>query len=257
MANGGLLLIGRGLAKLARKPMGPLSGLGGSLFFLLVYNAGFGGIDFLPEFGGSGYFAFIFPLGIVSLAMGSAAGAGQALHTDMTTGYFRRLYLSPAPRVAFVAAPLIADGTATLLVSGGLLGVGAIFGLPFRFGALSVLGILGISLLWGITLSGLSAAIMLRTGSGQGAQLVTTAVFPLIFLSTTFLPRELISSRWLLMVSRFNPITYLLEGLRYLLAGGIGAADSPKALLAAVAVAGVGAFLGLILALTGARKILV
>jgi ABC-2 type transport system permease protein len=60
---------------------------------------------------------------------------------------------------------------------------------------------------------------MLRTGQHQSAAIVTNAVFPLLFLSTTFLPRELITSQWLLAVSWANPVTYILEGNRYLLAG--------------------------------------
>jgi ABC-2 type transport system permease protein len=76
-----------------------------------------------------------------------------------------------------------------------------------------------LSLLWTLTLSGFSAGIMLRTGQHQSAAIVTNAVFPLLFLSTTFLPRELITSKWLLAVSWANPVTYLLEGNRYLLAG--------------------------------------
>ncbi len=60
---------------------------------------------------------------------------------------------------------------------------------------------------------------MLRTGQHQSAAIVTNAVFPLLFLSTTFLPRELIASQWLLTVSWANPVTYVLEANRYLLGG--------------------------------------
>ncbi|HEX3007117.1 MAG TPA: hypothetical protein VHO90_05830, partial [Bacteroidales bacterium] len=38
-------------------------------------------------------------------------------------------------------------------------------------------------------------------------------------ISTTFLPRELIHSKWLLTASWFNPVTYILEANRYLIAG--------------------------------------
>ncbi|MBE0654283.1 MAG: hypothetical protein IH594_10830 [Bacteroidales bacterium] len=51
------------------------------------------------------------------------------------------------------------------------------------------------------------------------ADIVTNAVFPLLFLSTTFLPRELITADWLLAVSWGNPVTWILEANRYLLAG--------------------------------------
>jgi ABC-2 type transport system permease protein len=224
-----------------------------SLFFLLVYHAGIGGIGDLPAFGGNGYLAFLLPMSIVSLTMGSAAGAGQALHDDIASGYFRRLYLSPARRYSFAAAPLAADALTTLLGTAALLAIAALLGVPFRYGLLSAVGLLSLSFLWGLTLSALSAGIMLRTGSSEGARLVTTAVFPLIFLSTTFLPRELITSRWLLTVSWANPVTYLLEGMRALLAG-----TAPLSFLTAgLAITAASAALALLFAITGSKKILV
>lgn len=248
--NGNLILIGRGLGKLFRNPGEALMGLGMSLFFLVVYQAGFGGIGFLPEFGGAGYLAFILPMSLVSLAMGSSAGASPSLHDDLQSGYFRRLYLSPVSRWSFVAAPILADALATLVLTAALLGAGILFGVPLRFRILSALAVTALSLLWGITLSALSAGIMLRTGSSQGAKIVTTAVFPLIFLSTTFLPRELITSRWLKVVSWGNPLTYLMEGMRYLLAG-----TSPGwYLTAALVITTSTAVLSLIFAFTGSRR---
>lgn len=213
------LLIKRGMLKLIKQPSAPIMGFAMSLFFLLVYNAGIGGIGFMNAFGEAGYLAFIFPITIISLSMGSSAGAGQTLNTDMQSGYFRRLFLSPAPRWILVAAPMLADIISSMLFTTVLLAIGVCFGLSFKFGALSFLGVLLLSLLWAITLCGFSAGVMLRTGKHQSAAIITNAVFPLLFLSTTFLPRELISSKWLLTVSWFNPVTYILEANRYLLGG--------------------------------------
>lgn len=213
------LLIVRGIKKLVKQPAAPLMGLGMSLFFLLVYNAGIGGIGYMKEFGSGGYLAFIFPITIISLAMGSSAGAGQTLNADMQSGYFKRLYLSPAPRWILVVAPMLADILSSVLLTGILLVIGALFGLPFQFGIGSVLGILLLSLLWSVTLCGFSAGVMLRTGQPQSAAIVTNAVFPLLFLSATFLPRELITAKWLVALSWGNPVTYILEANRYLLAG--------------------------------------
>ena len=253
MKNSGFFLIYRGLVKVMKSPMAPLSGLGTSLFFLIVYTAGIGGIGYLPEFGGHGYLAFIFPLCIVSLAMGSAAGAGQSLHDDLSSGYFRRLFYSPAPRWFFTAAPLLADAAATVLVSVIMLVIGGLIGVPFRFGALSFLGVLGLSFLWGVFLSGLSAGIMIRTGSPQGAKIVTTAVFPLIFLSPTFLPKELITAKWLKVVMWGNPVTYMLEAMRYLLAGTADVSFFRIGLIMSLT----GALGSVFFALSGSRKILV
>lgn len=94
---------------------------------------------------------------------------------------------------------------------------------------------------------------MLRTGSAEGARIVTTAVFPLIFLSTTFLPRELITAKWLLAVSWANPVTYMMEAMRYLLAG----TASEGFLLAGFGLTGGAALITGIFAFTGRGKILV
>ncbi len=253
MSNSGLLLVYRGARKLLRSPGTVVMGLASSLFFLIVYNAGIGGIGDLGAFGGAGYFAFLFPLGTVSLAMGSAAGAGQSLHADLNSGYFRRLFLSPVPRWAFAAAPIIADALATAITSTALIGVALIFGLPLRFGPSSFVSVVAISILWGLALSGISGGIMLRTGKPGGARMVTTAVFPLIFLSTTFLPRELIDSEWLLLVSRINPVTYILEAQRFVLGGTGSFADFATGFV----LSGCLALAGTVYALTGTNKILV
>lgn len=219
MNTADLLLIRRGITKLILRPEAPLMGFGMSLFFLIVYYAGIGGVGFLDAFGPSGYFAFIFPIALVSLAMGSSAGASQALNADMQSGYFRRLYLSPVSRRVLIAAPMLADIASTLVFSALIVAIGALFGMPFRFGFLSMAGVLLLSMLWAITLCGFSIGVMIRTGRHQSAAIITNTVFPLIFLSTTYMPRELITSDWLLFVSWGNPVTYVLEGMRFLLAG--------------------------------------
>lgn len=246
-----VLLIRRGIMKLIKQPSAPIMGFGMSLFFLVVYNAGIGGVGNLDAFGAGGYLSFVFPIAIISLAMGSSAGAGQTLNADMQSGYFRRLYLSPAPRWILVVAPMLADTLSSLFFTMLLVAIAALFGVGFQFGWLSVLGILILSLLWSLTLCGFSAGIMLRTGQHQSAAIVTNAVFPLLFLSTTFLPRELITSKWLLAVSWANPVTYILEGNRYLLAGTSSATFFKMGLIITV----ITSFISVIFALKSAKRI--
>lgn len=219
MNSAHFLMIRRGIVKLVKQPAAPLMGFAMSLFFLAVYNAGIGGIGSMSAFGAAGYLSFIFPVTVISLAMGSSAGAGQTLHADMQSGYFKRLYLTPLPRWILVISPMVADTLSSLLFTVVLLVIGAFFGLAFQYGIVSALGIILLSFLWSLTLCGFSAGVMLRTGQAQSASIVTNAVFPLLFLSTTFLPRELMTAKWLLVLSRCNPVTYVLEGCRYLLAG--------------------------------------
>lgn len=213
------LLLLRGIYKLIKQPIAPLMGFLMSLFFLVVYNAGIGGIGFLKAFGPAGYFAFIFPVTIISLAMGSSSGAGQTLYNDMQSGYFKRMYLSPVPRFLLVLSPILADLLSSVIFTILMLIIGAVFGLPFQFGILSWLGVILLSALWSLFLCGLSAGIMIRTGQPQSVSGVTSFVFCLLFLSTTFLPQELIKAKWLIIISKVNPVTYILEAIRYLLGG--------------------------------------
>jgi len=244
------ILIRRGILKLVKQPAAPLMGFGMSLFFLLVYNAGIGGVGSMDAFGDGGYISFIFPITIISLAMGSSSGAGQALNADLQSGYFRRLFLSPVPKWVLVVAPMIADTFSSVFFTLVLLIIGAISGVSFQFGLVSVLGILLLSLLWSLTLCGFSAGIMLRTGNYKNAELVTNSIFILLFLSTTFLPRELITSKWLLAVSWGNPVTYILEANRYLLGG-----TSPAwYLYLALAIFGLTAIISVSYALLSARR---
>ena len=248
--NSNILLIRRAIVKLIKQPSAPLMGFGMSLFFLIVYNAGIGGVGSLDIFAGKGYLSFLFPIAIISLAMGSSAGAGQTLNADMQSGYFKRLYFSPASRWALVIAPMIADILSSFFFTAILLCIGALFGVTFKFGMLSVSGLLLLSLLWSVTLSGFSAGIMIRTGQHQSAAIVTNAVFPLLFLSTTFLPRELITAKWLLTVSWGNPVTYILEGCRYLLAG----TSDVKFFSIAIIIFSITTIISLSFALSSARK---
>lgn len=251
MNSASVILIKRGIVKLLKQPSAPLTGFGMSLFFLLVYNAGIGGIGDMEAFGTGGYLSFVFPITIISLAMGSSSGAGQTLNADMQSGYFKRLYLSPAPRWILVISPILADTVSSLFFTVLLIAIGALFGVSFQFGFVSVLGILLLSFLWSLTLCGFSAGVMLRTGKYQSAAIITNAVFPLLFLSTTFLPRELIKSGWLLAVSWGNPVTYILEGNRYLLAG----TSSPQFFIIALIIFVLTSVLSVAFALSSAKRI--
>lgn len=245
-----LLLIGRSLKKLIKQPMAPLMGFLMSLFFLLVYNAGIGGVGFLKEFGDAGYYAFIFPVTIISLAMGSSSGAGQTLFNDMQSGYFKRMFLSPVPRYLLVLSPIIADLFSSLLFTFLMLLIGALTGLHFQFSLISWLGVMLISLLWSLFLCALSAGIMVRTGQPQSVSALTSIIFSMLFLSTTFMPAELIKAKWLLLISKINPVTYALEGIRYFLGG----TASFNYVIYAVLILGLMSLLSVIFALNSTRK---
>lgn len=165
MNSPGLLIVSRALRSLAKNPVPVVMGLGMSLFFLVVYDAGLGGIGSLPQFGGVGYLAFLLPMGVVSLIFGSSAGSAQALSRDIQSGYFKRLALAPVPRWSFVLAAILADALGIFLSALAVLGVGALLGAQIRTGIGGVLAVAALATLFGSGISAASAAWSVVCGS--------------------------------------------------------------------------------------------
>ncbi len=66
----------------------------------------------------------------------------------------------------------------------------------------------------------LGAVMALRTGSGEAVQGLFPLLFVMFFLSSLNLPRNLIEIGWFRTVATWNPVSYLIEGLRSLVLTG-------------------------------------
>ncbi|MCE7793273.1 ABC transporter permease [Salipaludibacillus sp. CUR1] len=214
------ILTKRSLIVLIRNPFTFIPNLFISLFFLLVYTGGLSGIAQLPQFEGADYLSFILPVSIVSAAVGGAGGAGQSLVRDLESGYFARLLQTPVTRLAIVLGPTIAGMLQLIVQTLIILGVAFLLGLKVEAGPGGVLVILLLTVGWGLAFAGYSVAIALKTKNAQAAQAGTLIFFPLIFLSTTFVPLELIEAQWLRAAAIINPTTYLFESMRAVLIDG-------------------------------------
>ena len=85
--------------------------------------------------------------------------------------------------------------------------------------------------LWGLAFTGFPYAIALRTGNPTAVNNAFLLFFPFAFLTTAYLPQESMTG-WLATATKFNPTTYLLEGMRALLQEGWDWAPIGRALLA-------------------------
>ena len=62
----------------------------------------------------------------------------------------------------------------------------------------------------------IGAFVALRTGNGEAVQGVFPLFFAALFLSSMSLPRNLIETDWYRTVATYNPVSYMLEGIRSL-----------------------------------------
>ena len=77
-----------------------------------------------------------------------------------------------------------------------------------------------LSLTISLAFGGIGAFVALRAGNGEAVQGVFPLFFAALFLSSMALPRNLIEIDWFQTVATWNPVSYMLEGIRSLVIDG-------------------------------------
>ncbi len=208
----------RSLREAVRNPAQEVGNIFVPLFFFAVTVGSIGSIA-ADAFGIDNFTGFQVPVAILSAASSISASAGLGTITDIQRGYFDKLLLTPAPRSAIVLGRITADGVRSIIITAVIVIVGLIFRTGFDTGVLGVVLLLAGSFFFGMAYSGFNAAVALRTGSPQAAAAGGLLLFPLIFLSTAFAPKEVFAD-WLQLLATINPITYILEAQRSLIIEG-------------------------------------
>ena len=114
--------------------------------------------------------------------------------------------------------------------------LGLILGVSFASGIIGILLFIALSAFWGLAFTGFPYAIALKTANPGAVNSSFLLFFPFAFLTTAYLPKEALTG-WLATVSTYNPVTYLLAGLRSLTSDGWVVKDLAGAVIAILAVA--------------------
>lgn len=216
-----------------RMPANFIPGLFIPAFFYFVMVGSLS--ELAGQSGLANYRAFQLPLSILFAVTSGSAGLNMV--TDIETGYFDKLLLTPAHRLAILVGAMGADFLRVFLQGVFVTGLALVAGLEFATGVTGALVMVVIASLWGMAFEALGFAIALKTGNSQATQSSWAIFMPFVFLTTAFAPMEALSG-WLRTAARFNPMTYLLRGLRALSMTGWDWSEIGIGLLA---VAGVGA----------------
>ncbi len=147
-----------------------------------------------------------------SLLLGGVS-TGIASALEIEGGFFDRLVASPIPRVAIVFGRLLAAGLVAGVQVLFFLGLGLAFGAEIAGGALGVLVVLGIGMVAGIGFGALGQALGLYARNASTVQGIFPLVLVILFVSSAFFPRALLSAP-ADSIARFNPLSYLADGLR-------------------------------------------
>jgi ABC-2 type transport system permease protein len=141
-----------------------------------------------------------------------------ALVLDIQSKYFDRLLLTPVRRTAILVGHMMADVAVAAVLTIPILILGFILGVRFHGGPIGVVGFIILAALWSLAFAGFGYAIALKTGNPAAVNSSFLLFFPFLFLTSSYVPRSQLSG-WLSTVAKFNPVTYLLGGLRSLEVG--------------------------------------
>jgi ABC-2 type transport system permease protein len=230
-----LTVAGRAVRAIPREPEAVIPALIVPVFFFVV------NVGALQKFTEQSHVvpdfkAFQLPVAIVFATTG--VSRASALVTDIQDGYFERLLLTPVRRLPLLLGLLIADAVLIISLAIPVTALGLAIGVRFESGPLGILVFIAIAGLWGVGFNGFAYSIALKTGNPAAVNSSFILFFPFAFLTTAFLPQHALTG-WLATVARFNPVTYLLAGLRSLLFVGWDATALFQALLAVVGVGAV------------------
>jgi ABC-2 type transport system permease protein len=193
------------------------------LFPMLLLAINSGGLDSatnIPGFPTDSYLTFALALTFMQGTMFAAMSAGTNVASDIESGFFNRLALTPLRRVALLVGQLSGVLVLGLIQATTFLVVGLTAGAGLESGALGVPVIVALSLLTTLGFGSLGAFVALRTGSGETVQGLFPLMFAALFLSSMALPRNVIEIDWFRTVATWNPVSYMIEGIRSLLITG-------------------------------------
>jgi ABC-2 type transport system permease protein len=190
------------------------------LFLLAVNASGLSSASKLPGFPTDSYLSFALTTCFMQGALFAATTAGAELATDIETGFLNRLALTPLRGVAILVGQLGGAVLVSLLGSVIYLLIGLLAGADLQAGAGGALVLLTLATLIGVAFGAVGLLMALRTGSSEAVQGLFPLMFVVFFLSSINLPRNLIQTDWFREIATYNPVSYLVEGIRSLVITG-------------------------------------
>ncbi|MBW3594230.1 MAG: ABC transporter permease [Actinobacteria bacterium] len=238
-----LALSRRSVLGTIRTPIAVIPSLTFPLLFLALNSAALNRSIQLPGFPEvDSFLQFMFATTVIQGALFGAVTAGSSMATDIEGGFFERMIAAPASRSSILVGrvagvAVFAFGQAWLFFA-----VATVFGLDVEGGLVGMLGLSLVASVVAAAIGALSVAFGLKTGSSEAVQGAFPMAFAIMFLSSAFFPRALMSG-WFLDVAEANPFSYLIEDVRYQVIAGF----SWSRLVTALAIAGALFAAGLVL----------
>ena len=189
------------------------------LFFFTAFAGGLSQVARVPGFDfDPGYTAFQFCFVLVQSAAFGGVFTGFGIARDFEFGFARRLLLAAPNRTGIILGYALASLVRWAVTAIFLTVVALIAGMNVFGGPVDVFGMFALALL--INVAGLlwACGIAMRFRSMQAGPVMQMPVFLVLFFAPVYVPLGLLNG-WIETVAKLNPLTYVLEAVRSMLAG--------------------------------------
>jgi ABC-2 type transport system permease protein len=182
------------------------------LLFIFVMGTGLGSI--VDTGGDISFTTFLFPGVLATSVLFTAAFAGVSLVWDREFGFLREMMVAPISRASIIwgkcfGGAIVATGQSLILLA--LVGT---VGIPYD--PLLLLALTGCLFLGSLFLTALGVLLSTRIKTIQGAMpMLQLLITPMMFLSGSLFPLGGLPT-WLSVVTRLNPLTYVVQPMRHL-----------------------------------------
>jgi ABC-2 type transport system permease protein len=194
-----------------------IGSLGQPLLFMIAFGFGFGPM-YTKASGGANFMDFLVP-GIVTMAiLFTAVFSGLEVIWDRQFGFLKETLVAPISRTEIMIGKTLGGATIAMIQGLIMLSVTYVFG--FRIPSLSslVLGLIFMFLI-AIFFTGIGLTIASKMKDMQGFQMILNfLIMPIFFLSGALFPLTNLPSA-VYFISRIDPLTYGVDGLRGVIAG--------------------------------------
>ncbi|MBA2460179.1 MAG: ABC transporter permease [Actinobacteria bacterium] len=207
------------------------------LFFFTAFAGGLSQVEKVPGFDFEpGYTSFQFCFVLVQSAAFGGVFTGFGIARDFEYGFARRLLLAAPNRTGIVLGYALSAMVRWAFTASVLTVVALIAGLNVFGGPLDVFGLYLLALL--VNVCGLlwACGVAMRLRTMQAGPVMQMPVFLALFFAPVYVPLDLLTG-WIEALATVNPLTYVLEAVRSMLAGDEVHVATAFALVAALGLA--------------------
>ncbi len=190
------------------------------LILLAVNTSGLAAATRIKGFPTDSYLDFALAVPFMQGALFAALNGGQDLARDIENGFLDRLALTPMSGSALLAGQLGGALFTGILSAILYLLTGLAFGAGIAAGVGGALVLIVLAVTICMAFACFGTFVALRAGTGEAVQGFFPLFFVLLFLSSASLPRNLIELDWFRAITTYNPVSYLVEGIRSLVITG-------------------------------------